>query len=162
MQDKPDEIGLLQENLLLIRRCLGWSAAEFGDRIGVVRQTFNKLEANGSKIRLSKTQYLAIRKVLDDEIAASPEDTEMMQTILEILIDHPNDYSDEDKDKVRAKANMMAPSIITKTATRKEVSKDWMKYLKAGLLGASVVAIALIPSVRKTVGKAVDKVVKTI
>ena len=154
MPNINQKVSLLQENLLLIRRCLGWSAAEFGDRIGVVRQTFNNLETNRKgKFNLSKTQYLAIRQILNEEITESPDDTEMIQTILEILVDHPEEYSDEDKERVREKANMLAPSIITKVATREAVSKDWMKYLKIGALGASVMAIVLIPPVRKAVVK---------
>ena len=36
----------LQQNLLLIRRCVGWTAIELGEKIGVTRQTINNLEAN--------------------------------------------------------------------------------------------------------------------
>lgn len=40
-----NEIERLQEHLLLIRRAVGWTAEEFGERIGVTRQTINNLEA---------------------------------------------------------------------------------------------------------------------
>ena len=36
-----NEIERLQDKLLLIRRTVGWTAEEFGDRIGVTRQTIN-------------------------------------------------------------------------------------------------------------------------
>ena len=39
-----EEIIRMQENLLLIRRTVGWTAEEFGDRIGVTRQTINNIE----------------------------------------------------------------------------------------------------------------------
>ena len=149
------EIERLQQYLLLIRRCVGWTAAEFGERIGVTRQTINNLESNNTeKFRMSKTQYLAIRKVLDDEISSSPDDTEMLQTILEILVDHPGNYSAEDRKTVLAKANMVAPAILAKSSTREDVSRDWMKSLKAGLLGVSVAALVIVsPTAAKTIVK---------
>ena len=57
------EIERMQKNLLLIRRTVGWTADEFGNRIGVSRQTINNLEAGRNK--MSKTQYIAIRSILD-------------------------------------------------------------------------------------------------
>lgn len=142
------EVERLQKYLLLIRRCVGWTAAEFGEKIGVTRQTINNLEGNKSaKYHLSKTQYLAIRKVLDDEIALSPDDTEMLQTILEILVDHPEKYPKTERETVCAKANMIVPSILAKSSTRIDVSKDWMKSLKAGVMGISVAALVLVAPV---------------
>ena len=127
------EIENLQKYLLLIRRCVGWSAVEFGDRIGVTRQTINNLETaykkdapNSKKTVMSKTQYLAIRKVLDDEIARSPDDTKMLKDILDILVDHPDSVSDEQREELVSKANMIAPSVLAKSATRKQVSDIWM------------------------------------
>ena len=49
-----NEIERLQDNLLLIRRAAGWTAEEFGEKIGVTRQTINNLEAKRNKI--NKTQ----------------------------------------------------------------------------------------------------------
>lgn len=41
-----EEIIRFQNNMLLIRRTVGWTAEEFGDKIGVTRQTINNLEKN--------------------------------------------------------------------------------------------------------------------
>ena len=67
-----NEIERLQDNLLLIRRAAGWTAEELGDRIGVTRQTINNLEAKRNK--LNKTQYIAIRAVIEAEMAKAPEE----------------------------------------------------------------------------------------
>ena len=40
-----EEIIRMQENLLLIRRTVGWTAEEFGEKIGVTRQTINNIES---------------------------------------------------------------------------------------------------------------------
>ena len=39
-----NEIERMQKYLQLIRRAVGWSAEEFGERIGVTRQTINNIE----------------------------------------------------------------------------------------------------------------------
>lgn len=133
----------LQQHLLLIRRCVGWTAAEFGEKIGVTRQTINNLEANKpKKFKLSRTQYLAIRRVLDEEMMASPKDMEMVQTILEVLVDHPDDYPEDERDKVLHKANLIAPSILAKSSSRADVASEWATTRKAGLLGDVVATLA--------------------
>ena len=91
-----DEIARMQENLLLIRRTVGWTAEAFGERIGVTRQTINNIESGRS--RLTKTQYIAMRSVLDAEMLQSPdEETEMLRLLLDALVDHPGNYSSEER-----------------------------------------------------------------
>ena len=45
-----EEIQRMQDNLLLIRRTVGWTAEEFGDQIGVTRQTIT----NWQKLSISQ------------------------------------------------------------------------------------------------------------
>jgi len=131
-----EEITRMQKNLLLIRRTVGWTAEEFGEKIGVTRQTINNIESGRNK--LTKTQYIAMRSVLDAEMAQSPDDTEMLKVLLDVLVDHPENYSDENRNELLAKANLMAPSILAGTTSRADVSKEWMKA--AGLIvgGAAI------------------------
>ena len=117
-----NEIERLQEHLLLVRRTVGWTAEEFGERIGVTRQTINNLEAGRNK--LNKTQYIAMRSVLDAEMNQYPEETEMLKLILDVFIDNPQTYSEEEKEKLLSKANMVAPSILAGSTSRKDVSKE--------------------------------------
>lgn len=125
-----EEIIRMQDNLLLIRRTVGWTAEEFGEKIGVTRQTINNIESGRN--RLTKTQYIAMRSVLDVEMAQAPEDTKMLKVLLDVLVDHPENYSSENRDELLSKANMMAPSILAGTTTRADVSKEWMKV--AGII----------------------------
>lgn len=120
-----EEVIRMQDNLLLIRRTVGWTAEDFGEKIGVTRQTINNIESGRNK--LTKTQYIAIRSVLDAEMAQAPEGTEMLRVLLDVLVDHPENYSSENRDELLSKANMMAPSILAGTTTRADVSKEWMK-----------------------------------
>ena len=124
-----DEIIRMQENLLLIRRSVGWTAEEFGDRIGVTRQTINNIEFGRNK--LTKTQYIAMRSVLDAEMAQSPDDTTMLRLLLDALIDHPEKYGEAERAEILAKANLMAPAILAGSATRETVSKEWIRSVSA-------------------------------
>lgn len=134
-----EEIIRFQDNMLLIRRTVGWTAEEFGDSIGVTRQTINNLEKNNrDKFKLNKTQYIAMRSVLDAEIAKCPEETEMLRLILDMLVDHPENYKEEEIKTLLEKVNMITPSILAGTATRKAVSKEVMKTM--GMVVGSAVA----------------------
>lgn len=133
-----EEIIRMQKNLLLIRRTVGWTAEEFGDRIGVTRQTINNIESGRNK--LTKTQYIAMRSVLDAEIIQAPEETEMLKVLLDVLVDHPDKYKEKDREELLAKANLMAPSILAGTTSRANVSKEWMKATSA-IVGISATAL---------------------
>ncbi|WP_227450742.1 helix-turn-helix domain-containing protein [Clostridioides sp. ES-S-0108-01] len=119
-----NEIERLQKYLLLVRRTVGWIAEEFGDRIGVTRQTINNLEAGRNK--LNKTQYIAMRSVLDVEMHQYPEETEMLNLILDVFVDHPENYDEKEREEFLTKANMVTPSILAGSTSRKDVSKEIM------------------------------------
>ena len=149
----------MQNNLLLIRRTIGWTAAEFGDQIGVTRQTINNIESGRNN--LTKTQYIAMRSVIDAEIVKHPEETQMVKTLLDMLIDHPENYSKADYNELIEKANLMSPSILAGTATRETVSKEWMKAAGAVVAGTVAVPLAGAPIVGAVVGGWLAKAVKT-
>lgn len=88
----------LQDNLQFIRKAGGWSAQEFGDMIGVTKQTISNLE--NKKTAMSKTQYIAIRAVLDYEMAKRPDDKVLSSTVNLAL--NSDDLSEEDRKKAQA------------------------------------------------------------
>lgn len=135
-----EEIIRMQTNLLLIRRAVGWTAEVFGGQIGVTRQTINNIESGRN--RLTKTQYIAMRSVLDAEIARHPEDTEMVRILLDALVDHPENYSEADCNKLLEQANLLTPSILAGTATRETVSKEWLKSV--GHIGSVAAALSVL------------------
>lgn len=135
-----DEIVRMQENLLLLRRVVGWTAEELGEKIGVTRQTINNIEYGRNK--LTKTQYIAIRSVLDAEMIQYPEETQMLRMLLDVLVDNPNKYKKADRDEMLNKANLMAPSILAGSTSRKNVSKEWMSAVSL-LLGAAMSPIGV-------------------
>ena len=138
-----EEIQRMQDNLLLIRRTVGWTAEKFGDQIGVTRQTINNIESGRNK--LTKTQYIAMRSVIEAEMVKHPDETEMLRSLLDMLVDHPEKYTEDEYSSLLEKANMMAPSILTGTASRATVSKEWMK--SADAIGALLAGVAVTPIV---------------
>lgn len=152
-----DEISRMQQHLLLIRRTVGWTAEQFGERIGVTRQTINNIESGRN--RLTKTQYLAMRSVLDSEILQSPDDdTDMLRILLDALVDHPENYSPEERDRIIEKANMLSPSILAGTTSRAKVSQQWRKdvgALAALSAGTLIGTLGLSVGLRAFLGKAV-------
>ena len=136
------EIQRMQDNLLLIRRAIGWTASEFGEQIGVTRQTINNIESGRNK--LTKIQYIAMRSVIDAEIVKHQEETKMVKIILDMLIDHPENYSKADYNELLEKANLMSPSILAGAATRETVSKEWMKTAGAVVAGTMAVGAPIV------------------
>ena len=111
--------------LAKLREEKGVSARDMSLSMGQNPGYINNIESGRNK--LTKTQYIAMRSVLDAEMAQAPEDAEMLKVLLDVLVDHPENYSSENRDELLSKANMMAPSILAGTTTRADVSKEWMK-----------------------------------
>ena len=136
-----NEVERLQEHMLLIRRAVGWTAEEFCRRIGVTRQTVNNLEAKRNK--LTKAQYIAIRSSLDVEIRQHPDDTEMLRLIMDVFVDHPDRYSEKDREALLTRASMITPSILAGTTTRGEVSKE----LTGAAMAMGIITGAMLASI---------------
>lgn len=136
------KIKRMQENLTLIRRAIGWSETELANRIGVTRQTINNIESKDGK--LSKTQYLAIRAVIDEEIISSinTKDVDMVAFLLEALVDNPEKYSTKERKSIIEKANLLTPALMSRNNSRKEISKEFITLLASvGILGTITVEL---------------------
>ena len=139
-----DELSRLQKNLALIRSCAGWTAAALAEKLGVKRQTISTIEQGEEKYKMTKMQYLAIRKVLDDEIAASKEDTQMLYYVIDALVDHPGNYTDAERTEILSKAKLLAPSIVKQPSERKSASNAWKAILAASGVVVSAALIAIL------------------
>ena len=128
------EIEKLQNSLILIRKAGGWSAEEFGDFIGVTKQTISNLE--NKKTRMTKTQYIAIRAVLDYEIANRPED-EAFSSVVNMCL---NSSSLSESDIKKAQAFIDG------------ASKAKLDYstIKTGL--AALIGVAMVEAIRPITG----------
>jgi len=103
------EIEKLTQSLPSIRKIAGWSSEELGELIGVTKQTISNIETRKSK--MSKTQYIAIRTIIDYEIAEHPEN-ELLANVVNILLDSEDTPENEQK----AKATIEMLDKTSKTA----------------------------------------------
>ena len=139
-----DEVSRLQKHLALIRSCAGWTAAALAEKLGVKRQTISTIEQGEEKYKMTRMQYLAIRRVLDVEIAASKDDTQMLSLVIDALADHPEAYTDEERNEILSKAKLLAPSIVKNPDERKNASNVWKAILAASGVVASAALIAFL------------------
>lgn len=100
------QISHLQDNLTAIRKIAGWTAEKLGEKIGVTKQTISNLENKRTPMNLN--QYIAIRSILDYEIANSKDNTVLPQVVT-ILLDKADEL--DEKDYLNLKEAISAVSI---------------------------------------------------
>jgi transcriptional regulator with XRE-family HTH domain len=135
------QIEKLQKNLNSIRRIAGWTCEELGEKIGVTKQTISRLENKISP--LNYTQYIAIRKILEDEILEN-KDNEVLAKVVTLLLDYDDEISEEEYSKVQEITNTVAASAAGGT------SKDNLKMV-------FYVLINTITFVTPVIGMLIDK-----
>lgn len=125
------EIEKLQNNLQAIRKIAGWTTEELGEQIGVTKQTISNLENH--KTTMTKTQYIALRTVIDYEIATNTENTTLGQVVNTLLnSDDEEDLTENSKtNSIEKKEYVEAVKTITTTANAKS-----KKALSAGAMAA--------------------------
>ncbi len=141
-EKSPQE--LLPKYLPVIRSCLGWTADELAKRIGVARTTISAFEKVGKDDgTLDLMPYLAIRKVLDDEIAKCPDETEVLAAVLGAVVDQVDSPKPEEKFEICKRVAQMAKEIRKAPEQRKASSKAWSAYLLAGgvIVTAGIIAL---------------------
>lgn len=132
------EIEKLTQSLPSIRKIAGWSSEELGELIGVTKQTISNIETRKSK--MSKTQYIAIRTIIDYEIAEHPEN-ELLANVVNILLD--SDDTPENEKKAQATIEMLDKT--SKTA-----------ITSGAIAGVSaVLAVLASPAVAPVLGSAI-------
>ena len=107
--DREIQIKKLQENLSSIRKIAGWTAEMLGEKIGVTKQTISNIE--NYKTPMNLTQYIAIRSVLDYEIANSKEN-EVLPKVVMLLLDSCDELEEDDYSKVREVVGTVAATAV--------------------------------------------------
>lgn len=80
------------KNLSAVRKIAGWTSEQLGEKIGVTKQTISNLE--NEKTKMTLTQYIAIRSIIDYEIQTNKENSVLPQ-VVEVLLNHYDEYSEE-------------------------------------------------------------------
>ncbi len=92
--DMDKEIFKLQDNLFIIRYTGGWSQERFANLLGVTKQTISNWE--NKKVPMNKCTYIAIRTILEYEIANYYKQNALLDLVMKLCLD-PYDISDDDK-----------------------------------------------------------------
>lgn len=99
------QIACLQKNLSAVRKIAGWTSEQLGEKIGVTKQTISNLE--NEKTKMTLTQYIAIRSIIDYEIQTNKENSVLSQ-VVEVLLNHYDEYSEEERKKVTENVKTIA------------------------------------------------------
>ena len=62
----------------------------------------------------------------------------MLKILLDVLVDSPEKYNEQDREEMLTKANLMTPSILAGTTSRATVSSEWLGAAGA-ILGAGTI-----------------------
>lgn len=138
-QDTEKAIERLQDNLYVIRRMAGWTAEDLGEKIGVTKQTIRNLERRNNNAKMSKTQYIAIRAVLDYEVENNP-DNQALAKVIEVLLDS-EEMPEEDYEQVREAVTFASNSVAGGTSNESVVA-----MLGKLLVDTPIISVGLIQS----------------
>lgn len=135
--NKQKQINRLQDNLSAIRKIAGWTAEDLGERIGVTKQTISNLE--NKKTPMNLTQYIAIRSVLDFEIASNKENTVLPQVVT-ILLDKADELDEKVYKKIKEAVSAVSVSAAGGIAGITLASIFAGLLAPIGILGAGIIA----------------------
>ena len=132
----------LQSNLATIRKVAGWTSDQLGEEIGVTRQTISNLEKN--RTPLTKTQYLAIRTVLNQEILTG--NNPALATVLKTLVDDPVDDDSNQSQHNNSISTIESLSLITGALAGSGLSLQTLRKLFSGSEGLISIMAAVTKS----------------
>ncbi|SEK18704.1 Helix-turn-helix [Pseudobutyrivibrio ruminis] len=118
----------LQKNLKLIRKVGGWTATDFARLVGITRPTLSKIEKSDDLV-MTRTQYIAIRKLLDHEIIENKN--ELLDIVVRVLVDG-EDVDEADRKRVED---------LIKGAKKGGVDGETIAIAVAGIVGLTVAAL---------------------
>lgn len=133
----PKVINRFVENFALIRKSIGWTAEELGDRIEVSRQTIMNIE---KEKKITTPIYMAIRTEFESEIDMHPDETEMLKAALDALVDNPKKYKPKEIEEIKKEILFLAPTLRDKNSERKDVSAKWKTLLKISI-GTAIIGV---------------------
>ena len=117
----------LQNYLPAIRKLFGWPAAVLADKIGVSKQTISNLE--NKKTKMSKTQYIAVKAVMEYEIRNRNDSTYLLEIAAALLdLDSLSDIEHKRLSEVMAFVSAAADNHLEES-TVKAVMKTFLDNL---------------------------------
>ena len=151
------EIEKLQDNLQAIRKIAGWTTEELGDQIGVTKQTISNLERKTTK--MTKTQYIALRTVIDYEILTN-KDSNTLRTVVDVLLNSDEEEKKEVDETSKQFQELVSNSSSSKEDQKKKENAKNALVATAGVLGITAIALADNPALLLTTMNWISKIIK--
>lgn len=131
-----DCIERMQDNLSTLRKSLGWSGADLGERLGISRQAISFYETGNYRMKMM--HYLVICKLVEDEIREKIEwsgdehELYMTQILMDCFIKDDEGWfdSDEDRNNVKTLIGYYSEAVFAKVRTRDEVHKEFKRTIE--------------------------------
>ena len=123
------QITCLQKNLSAIRKIAGWTSEQLGEKIGVTKQTISNLE--NEKTRMTLTQYIALRSIIDFEIQTN-KDNSVLPQVVEVLLNNYDEYTEEEREEVTENVKTIAATASG------GITGDSLAAVSAKLLGMAL------------------------
>lgn len=112
------DIKRMQDNLKILRVSMGWTAAEMAEKLGVSRTSISNIENH--VYSMDRLYFLAIHKIVEDELDSSVGFHELPSFILTYYIDDPSWFDSEEEEKdIRDIIN----SVVPKTGRKHKSNK---------------------------------------
>lgn len=135
----------LQSHLSMLRKLYGWTMEQFGDRIGVTKQTVSNLERG--KPKMTKLQYIAIRSVFESEAKERDgEEKEILLKILDLVCDPDPDVSEVQRSEALNTAAVAAGAAASGVAAAPAIKVLTSSLISSGLFVAAPAAIPFVTS----------------
>lgn len=135
----------LQRHLSMLRKLYGWTMEQFGDRIGVTKQTVSNLERG--KPKMTKLQYIAIRSVFESEAKERDgEEKEILLKILDLVCDPDPDVSEVQRSEALNTAAVAAGAAASGVAAAATIKVLTSSLISSGLFVAAPAAIPFVTS----------------
>lgn len=155
MNDEEARISRLQEHLSTIRKVAGWTTERLGEEIGVTRQTVSNLERN--RTPMTKTQYLALRTVLNHEIVANQN--QALAHVIRALVDDP---LEDDEDDLGAEKDSRVPvgaveSLSNVTGMYAKAEPPSLAKMSAAVVSGAAVGISALAAVMAAATKGLGR-----
>ncbi|MEE0346735.1 MAG: helix-turn-helix transcriptional regulator [Adlercreutzia sp.] len=155
MNDEEARISRLQEHLSTIRKVAGWTTERLGEEIGVTRQTVSNLERN--RTPMTKTQYLALRTVLNHEIVANQN--QALAHVIRALVDDP---LEDDEDDLGAEKDSRVPvgaveSLSNVTGMYAKAEPPSLAKMSTAVVSGAAVGISALAAVMAAATKGLGR-----
>lgn len=139
IENLEEDIKILADNLILIRKTAGWSTQKLGDMVGLSKVSISNIE--NKKYPLTKIQYIALRTIIDYEIKNNKNTK--LKMVMDLI------YGE---DTMNLEQRQKAIAFVSGTANMKMSDETFKSGLRS-LIGVTIITGAAVFWLSKVIKK---------